>query len=50
MLYPSDIKIQKKKNVKNLVRDVGKELKRKIRYLIANRTEISQIILVKLHI
>lgn len=53
MLYPVNIKIEKKEKLKIInekIQDLLYEIRTKIKYIIFDRRNLSKIILVKLHI
>lgn len=53
MLYPTNIIIKRKQKVqivKEKIKDIKNEIKRKVKYMIFDRKNLGKIILIKLHI
>ena len=53
MLYPTNIKIEHKKKaqiIKEKIKDLKNEIKRRFKYLIYDRSNMGKKIVVKLHI
>lgn len=53
MLYPTNIKIEHKKKIQSIkekLRDLKNGVKRRVRYLLFDRSNLSKKIAIKLHI